>query len=126
MRKEKGIKITVSTFYEADFSKPHVPSFIFSYKIKIINELLYPVKLESREWIITDSNGEVITVKGEGVVGLTPEIPPGGKFEYSSNLNLKSGLGRMKGRYFMRNTENGKTFTANIEEFKLEADFVLN
>lgn len=122
----KNINIKVKTQFEAEFSRADVPSFIFSYKITIKNNNTFPVKLEKREWTITDSNGEVIFVKGDGVVGLTPEIAPEGKFDYSSNVNLKSGLGNMEGKFQMKNTLTNEFFFAKIEQFKLEAEFMLN
>ncbi len=121
-----NIVIKVKTNFEPDFSRPTAPHFIFSYTITIYNQNSFPVKLLSREWYITDSNGEIITVKGEGVVGLTPEIAPNGYFEYSSNVNLKSGIGRMKGKYFMKKLNDQSLFSVDIPEFKLEAEFVLN
>jgi len=122
----KNIIVEVKTHFEADFSRADVPSFIFSYHITITNNNPFPVKLEKREWMITDSNGEIITVKGDGVVGLTPEIPVNEKFKYSSNVNLKSGLGNMKGRFQMINILSGETFYAEVPEFKMEAEFMLN
>jgi len=121
-----NILIEVKTQFEAEFSRADVPSFIFSYKITITNNNEFSVKLQKREWMITDSNGEVIMVKGDGVVGLTPEIAPNGKFEYSSNVNLKSGLGNMQGKFQMINIETNKPFFADIDRFKLEAEFMLN
>ena len=121
-----NIVIEVKTHFEAEFSRADVPSFIFSYRISITNNNPFPVKLEKREWMITDSNGEVIMVKGDGVVGLTPEIASDGKFDYSSNVNLKSGLGNMKGKFQMINTLTEESFFAEIPRFKLEAEFMLN
>ncbi|MFT6745919.1 MAG: ApaG protein [Glaciecola sp.] len=124
--RNSNIVIAVKTVFEAEFSRADVPSFIFSYKISITNNNPFPVKLEKREWMITDSNGEVIMVKGDGVVGLTPEIAPNGKFDYSSNVNLKSGIGNMKGKFQMINILSGESFYAEIQQFKLEAEFMLN
>lgn len=121
-----NIVIKVRTNFEPEFSKPLLPNFIFSYTITIYNHNDFPVKLLSREWYITDSNGEVTTVKGEGVVGLTPEIASNGYFEYSSSVHLKSGIGRMFGKYHMKKLTDHSLFSVEIPEFKLEADFVLN
>ena len=76
--------------------------------------------------MVTDSNGEVTIVKGEGVVGLTPVINPEKNFEYNSNVSLKSGIGRMRGKYTFKNIETGTLFEVAIPEFSLEAKFVLN
>jgi ApaG protein len=126
MRENKHIIVKVSTNFESDFSRADVPSFIFSYHITIKNTNPFPVKLEKREWTITDSNGEIAMVKGDGVVGLTPEILPNEFFQYSSNVNLKSGLGNMSGKFQMTNTITKESFFAAIPTFKLEADFMLN
>lgn len=123
---EQNIEILVDTVFEAEFSKPDIPSFIFSYKISIYNHNPFPVQVLSREWLITDSCGETTLVKGDGVVGLTPIIEANGKFEYTSNVNLQSGIGRMKGFYKMKNKSTNKLFKASIKEFKLEAKFVMN
>lgn len=121
-----NIVIQVKTNYEAEYSKPMLPNYIFSYTITIHNNNNFPVKLLSREWHITDSNGEIIQVKGEGVVGLTPEIAANGYFQYSSSVNLKSGIGKMTGKYHMKKVLDGDLFSVDIPEFQLEADFVLN
>ena len=65
-------------------------------------------------------------VKGEGVVGLTPIIKTEKDFEYNSNVSLKSGIGRMRGKYTFENLETGEQFEVAIPEFSLEAKFVLN
>ena len=120
------IVIEVESTFEPAFSKPDLPSFIYSYRIKILNKNTFAVQLLSREWVVTDSNGEVTIVKGEGVVGLTPVINPEKNFEYNSNVSLKSGIGRMRGKYTFKNIETGTLFEVAIPEFSLEAKFVLN
>lgn len=120
------IIIQVKSTFEPAFSKPDLPSFVYSYRIKILNKNNIAVKLLTREWIVTDSNGEVIVVRGEGVVGLTPTIKTEQFFEYSSNVSLKTGIGRMKGKYTFENLETGELFDVAIPEFSLEAEFVLN
>ena len=48
-----------------------------------------PTQLISREWIITNADGEVERVKGPGVVGEQPVLPPGGSFEYTQLLSAE-------------------------------------
>lgn len=122
----KNIDIQVATTFESEFSKPELPSFIFSYRITIKNNNNFAVQVLNREWIITDSNGEKMVVRGDGVVGLTPVIPANSQFEYTSNVNLKSAIGKMRGSYGIKNLESLKDFIAPIPEFKLEAEFILN
>ena len=40
----------------------------------------------SRHWIITDADGEVQEVRGDGVVGEQPVLEPGTSFEYNELL----------------------------------------
>ena len=67
-----GIRISVSTVYQEEFSNPDNLHFIFSYKVIIENENEYAVQLLRRHWFIFDSSGEQSEVEGEGVVGEQP------------------------------------------------------
>lgn len=57
---------------------------MFSYTVKITNEGGESARLKSRHWIITDGDGNVQEVKGDGVVGAQPLLRPGQSFEYTS------------------------------------------
>lgn len=83
------------------------------------------MQLISRHWIVTDSNGKVIEVKGEGVVGEKPVFKPGTEYEYTSGSNLNSPVGTMHGTYQMR-TESGEIFDAEIPCFNLSVPGILN
>jgi ApaG protein len=52
--------------------------------------------LLTRHWIITDSNGKVQEVRGEGVVGEQPYLKPGQGFRYSSGACSKRRWARCK------------------------------
>ena len=56
---------------------PKERRYVFSYTITIRNEGSVPAKLLTRHWIITDANGKVQEVRGEGVVGEQPHLQPG-------------------------------------------------
>ena len=77
-----------------------------------------PAQLISRHWIITDANGKVQEVRGDGVVGEQPRLAPGESFEYTSGAVLETGLGTMRGSYRMR-TDDGTSFDAPIDPFTL-------
>jgi ApaG protein len=77
-----------------------------------------PAQLISRHWIITDANGKVQEVRGEGVVGEQPRLAPGESFEYTSGAVLETGLGTMRGSYRMR-ADDGTAFDAPIDPFTL-------
>jgi len=121
-----GINITVETFYQQEYSNPQNHDFMFAYKITILNENIFPVKLLRRHWHILDSNGMVKEVEGEGVVGIQPVIQPSEKYQYISGCNLKSELGRMQGNYVLQNMHTKSTFIADIAPFYLTAPMILN
>ncbi len=60
--------------------RPHV----FIYFLTIFNESGVTVTLMGRRWVIENDDGERLVVEGEGIVGETPLIPPGGSFTYNS------------------------------------------
>src|SRR3546814_7438247 len=57
--------------------------------------------LLARHWVITDANGNVEEVRGDGVVGEQPRIEPGEQFTYTSGAVLATAVGTMEGSYGM-------------------------
>jgi ApaG protein len=93
--------------------------------VRISNVGNETAQLVSREWVITNAEGEVERVKGPGVVGEQPVLAPGSAFEYSSFCPLKTSVGSMHGSYQMV-TDKGDTFDAIIEPFTLAVPNALN
>jgi ApaG protein len=122
----EGIKISVETYYQPDYSNPVNNEFMFAYKITIENNNSFAVKLLSRHWHIYDSTGSIKEVEGEGVVGVQPQINPGEFYQYISGCNLRAEIGKMQGTYLMENMVNKKTFTVIIPSFKMTTPFKLN
>lgn len=122
----EGIKISVETYYQPDYSNPVNYEFMFAYKITLENHNTFPVKLLSRHWHIYDSNGSVREVEGEGVVGVQPQINPGEHYQYISGCNLRTEMGKMHGTYLMENITNKKTFIATVPAFQMTTPFKLN
>lgn len=121
-----GIRIEVESEYEPERSSPFESYYFFSYHVRISNVGEERAQLVSRVWIITDSDGEVQTVEGPGVVGETPELAPGEAFEYTSFCPLKTAVGAMQGHYVMRRTASGETFEAVIAPFTLAVPGAVN
>jgi ApaG protein len=121
----RGIQIEVKTAYLRERSSPAESSYLFMYTIRISNVGTETTQLVSREWIITNADGEVERVKGPGVVGEKPVLPPGGSFEYTSYCPLKTPVGSMQGTYQMV-TANGEHFDAVIAPFTLAVPNALN
>ena len=100
--------------------------FIYSYHVIIENNSPSTVQLLRRHWYITDSNGTVREVEGEGVIGEQPIIQPGEIHEYESACDLRTDIGSMKGTYLMMKIHEKKTFEVTIPEFILSAPFKMN
>lgn len=112
------IRVDVSTSYVDDQSKPDESRYVFSYTITIHNEGTVPAKLLTRHWVITDANGKVQEVRGEGVVGEQPHLQPGQGFRYSSGAVIETPVGAMQGSYQMV-SDDGARFDAEIAPFRL-------
>ena len=121
----RGIQIQVRTEYIPARSSPRDGNYFFQYHVRISNVGDEPAQLISREWIITNADGEVERVKGPGVVGEQPVLPPGGSFDYTSFCELKTAVGSMHGTYQMV-TASGERFDAVIAPFTLAMPNALN
>ena len=119
------IQIFVETDYIEDQSSSSDERFVFAYTITIENIGITPAKLLARHWVITDSNGKIDEVEGDGVIGEQPVIQPGEAFSYTSGAILETDVGTMAGSYQMMN-ENGQPFDADIPEFVLSVPRTLH
>lgn len=122
----EGVKVSVETNYQAEYSSPTQMHYVFTYRITIENHSDYSVKLLRRHWFIHDANNIVREVEGEGVVGQQPILEPGQTHQYVSGCNLRSGLGKMRGVYLMEKVMDGKTFDVIIPEFTMIVPYILN
>jgi ApaG protein len=120
-----GIRVQVTTKFLAEHSLPQANEFRFAYFIRISNLGTETAQLLSRHWVITNADGEEEQVRGEGVVGEKPVLPPGTSFDYNSFCNLKTPVGSMHGSYTMV-TPGGDTFDARIAPFTLAVPNALN
>lgn len=114
----RGIRVQVRSEYLPGRSVPAEQQYLFTYHIRISNEGSERAQLLSREWIISDADGQVERVKGPGVVGEQPVLDPGDAFEYTSFCPLKTAVGSMHGSYQMV-TASGEVFDALITPFTL-------
>jgi len=119
------IRIQVATSYIDDQSEPDADRYVFAYTITISNNGAVAAKLLSRHWVITDANGKVQEVSGDGVVGEQPHLNPGERFRYSSGAVLETPVGAMQGLYRME-TDNGASFDAPIAPFTLAVPGLLH
>ena len=118
MSEKNKFLIEVQPRYIAEQSKPSEHKYAFAYTIKITNIGQIAAKLLSRHWSITDSNGKVEEVRGEGVIGKKPYIKPGEAFTYTSGALIATAVGVMQGKYAML-SDTGENFDAPIPQFTL-------
>ncbi len=119
------IRIQVATSYIDEQSEPDSDRYVFAYTITISNSGAVAAQLISRHWIITDANGKVQEVNGDGVVGEQPYLKPGEAFRYSSGAVLETPVGAMQGLYRME-TDGGVNFDAPIAPFTLAVPGLLH
>lgn len=120
-----AIEVEVRTRFLPEQSTPDERRFVFAYTIRIHNAGRVAARLISRHWRITDDEGKVQEVSGEGVVGEQPWLRPGDDFEYTSGAVLETPLGTMQGSYRML-ADDGTSFDAPIAAFTLSVPRVLH
>ena len=117
---EHRIRVDVETSYLDDQSDPRHSRYVFAYTITVRNE----GQVLARHWVITDANGKVEEVRGDGVVGEQPYLKPGQGFRYSSGAVIETPVGSMQGSYQML-ADDGAQFDAPIEPFRLAMPGIL-
>ena len=113
-----ALEISVATQFLDEQSDPDGERYVFAYTIRIRNLGRLPAQLLDRHWVITDGNGKVEEVRGEGVVGEQPRLEPGEAFTYTSGAVLETAVGTMQGSYHLTG-DDGTEFDAPIPAFTL-------
>jgi ApaG protein len=121
-----NIEVSVDVKYWDKQSIPKESHYFFVYFITIENKSDFSVQLTKRHWDIFDSIGERREVDGDGVVGETPVIEPGQKFQYNSGCNLTSEIGYMQGYYSLVKLIDNKEFRVEIPKFELVVPAKMN
>ena len=104
--------------YIPERSNRNIPVFFFAYWVSITNKGIKPAQLLSRYWHITDADGRINKVNGEGIVGEQPLFQPGQNYEYNSFCPLPTEFGFMQGHYDMVG-EDETSFQIDIPQFRL-------
>lgn len=120
-----GVRVSVKSFFVPERSAPEKSYYFFAYQIIIQNLSDVEVQLVSRHWIITNANGHVEQVRGEGVIGEQPILSPGEAFTYTSACPLPTAVGSMKGTFQIESTKGSK-FDAEVAAFTLALPHALN
>ncbi|MBS7542322.1 Co2+/Mg2+ efflux protein ApaG [Ancylobacter oerskovii] len=115
----RGVQVTVTPRFAPERSDPARSQYFWAYTIEIVNLGAGTVQLMTRHWIITDALGRVQEVRGAGVVGEQPVLPPGAHFEYTSGVPLPTSTGSMEGSYGLVD-EGGRLFDVEVPAFSLD------
>lgn len=113
-----AIDIRVVCRFLAEQSAPGDNRYVFAYTVNLRNRGRMATRLLARHWIITDADGTVEEVRGDGVAGVQPRMRPGDAYEYDSGAVLKTCVGTMRGSYLME-AEDGTRFETPIPAFVL-------
>jgi ApaG protein len=119
------IEIEVSPRFLDQQSAPTAGRYAFAYTIRIHNAGDVAARLVARHWQITDANGRIEYVDGDGVVGEQPRLRPGEQFQYTSGVLLETEHGQMQGHYDML-ADDGTEFAAPIAAFVLSVPRTLH
>jgi ApaG protein len=103
----RGVRVRVVCEYAPERSSPADRRWFFLYTITITNE------------------GDVKEVRGPGVVGKQPVLPPGGSFTYTSGCALATPFGTMEGSYQMA-APGGEPFDVRIAPFTLSEPYTVH
>lgn len=115
------ITVRVRVAYLDKQSKPEDGKFVWAYHISIVNNGSDTVQLLKRSWQITDANGRIQHICGDGVVGEQPMLKPGERFEYTSGTPLSTPTGFMVGTYHMQILPSGAPFDVAVPAFSLDS-----
>jgi ApaG protein len=115
----RQIEVKVNPRFLPERSSPENGYFFWAYTITLTNLGGEIVQLKTRHWRITDAQGRLQEVRGEGVVGEQPVLNPGENFEYTSGVPLPTPSGFMTGTYGME-TPAGEAFDIDVPAFSLD------
>ena len=116
----RDISVSVETSYLEKQSDPDEQYFVWAYRFTIANHSDQTVQLLTRHWKISDGQGRVQEVRGDGVIGEQPILEPGASYTYSSGTPLQTPSGFMHGSYQMQ-SDDGERFDVDIPAFSLDS-----
>ncbi len=118
IREFEALRVKVDdVIYMPSLDAPHEKPHPFVYFISIHNDSAVPITVRGRKWVVQEDEGEISVVEGDGVVGQTPVIEPGGHFSYNS-YHVVSRPAKVTGAFFGETAE-GEWVFSRIPEFRL-------
>jgi len=115
-QRSHGILVEVIPIFD---SKTNDGLLEWRYHITIANESRSKMELTKREWNISNEQGNVMVLKGDGIFGKFPTINPGERYEYESWTSSFQGSGWMDGTFAMRNKDTNSITEIQIPKFWL-------
>jgi len=116
----EGFRVRVEPAFMGERSSPDEDMYFWAYTVEITNLGLRTGTLRTRYWRIVDSQGKIEEVRGPGVIGEEPELPPGEQFVYTSGCPLKTPSGFMEGHYIFE-MKDGDSLKITIPAFSLDS-----
>lgn len=114
-----GLRVTVDRLVYRRLTADQSPEpHSFVYFITIHNDSTLAVTIKGRKWVVIHDDGNTLVVEGDGVVGETPLIPPGGRFSYNSQHILSTRSAVAEGAY-LGVDENGRRIVTRIPKFRM-------
>jgi ApaG protein len=105
-----GLRVTVDkVVHHRDANFPPETPHAFVYFLTISNVSQHTVQMLGRKWIIRSPDGSVEIIEGDGIVGQTPEIAPGGQFSYNS-YHLTGGPLTAEGAFHGKTADGERIF----------------
>ena len=119
IREFDGLRVKVDdVIYMPSLDAPPEKPHPFVYFISIHNDSPQPVTIRGRKWVVQEDEGEVTVVEGDGIVGQTPVIEPGGHFSYNSYHVI--GADSVAEGGFFGLTEKGAPVFTRIPRFEMQ------
>lgn len=115
-----GFRVRVEPDFMDERSSPSDDLYFWAYTVEITNLGLRTGRLRTRYWRICDAQGKIEEVRGAGVIGEQPELPPGEQFVYTSGCPLSTPSGFMEGYYIFEMTD-GDNLKIAIPAFSLDS-----
>jgi len=121
-----GIEIIANPRYLGIQEEEDQNFHVFTYKIDIVNNSPYRIRLLRRHWNIFDSLLPYQKVSGDGVIGKKPIIECGKRFSYESFCLIEGDYGSMEGNYTIHNLDLNEKYQVEIPKFELLSTSLLN
>jgi len=113
------VRVTLDRLeYQAGVLTPPDKPHCFAYHISIWNKGEETISIRGRKWVVTEANGDVSAVEGDGVVGEFPVLSPGEHFSYNSYHMIHASRAVAQGSY-LGITERGDRMVLDIPTFEM-------